>query len=270
MAAAAAAVATDSRFERYRHHVRSIAKLSHEEEARLGRAWQGGNSEAGRQLVEANLGTVVSIAWEYRRWGTPMDDLVQQGNIGLLKAAARFDPERDNRLRSYASYWIRAEIRDYVVRGYRMVRLGTTRTERRAMRAFRTTDVKSVDELVECSGMPRARCELLWPLLTRGDRSTDAAEPGRPASLSLSIDEPNPEELAIASQEREHSAAAVHSAMAQLSERERDIVRDRMMCDEPHTLEEIGRRHGVSRERIRQLEKRACEKMREALQPLAN
>ena len=265
-----AAVAAHSRYESYRHHVRSIPQFDQAQEARLGRAWQAGDGDAGRRLVEANLRTVVGIAWEYRRWGTPMDDLVQQGSIGLLKAAARFDPNRDNRLRSYASYWIRAEIRDYVVRGYRMVRLGATRTERRAMRAFRTSDVQSVDELVALSGMPPARCELLWPLLSRGDRSTDASDAGRPTSMSLPGYEPNPEELAITNQERALAAKAVAGAMATLSPRERDILRERMMGDEPRTLEEIGRKHGVSRERIRQLEKRAKEKMRQALQPLAS
>lgn len=264
------AVETESRFERYRSQVRHIPTLSREDEATLGRAWQNGDTDAGRQLVEANLSTVISIAWQYRRWGTQMDDLVQQGSIGLLKAAKRFKPEMDNRLRSYASYWIRAEIRDYVVRGYRMVRLGTTRTERRAMRAFRTQDIKTVEELVERSGMPRARCQLLWPLLSKRDRASDDDTCGDRPGLVLRDEHPNPEETTIAAEQRELCATGVAEAMAQLSLREQDIVRDRMMTDEPHTLEEIGKRHGVSRERIRQLEKRAKEKMRIALEPLVH
>ena len=92
----------------------------------------------------------------------PLEDLVQQGNLGLLKAAAKFDPEKNCRLITYAAYWIRAEIRDYVVRGYRIVRLGTTRTERRAMRAYRREGIESPEALAEASGMPLARAHKLW------------------------------------------------------------------------------------------------------------
>ena len=99
-----------------------------------------GDQHAGTQIVEACLPFVVSIALEYRRWGVPLEDIIQQGNVGLLKAAAKFDPERECRLATYAAYWIRAEIREYVVRAFRVVRLGTTKGERRALRAYRTRE----------------------------------------------------------------------------------------------------------------------------------
>ena len=117
--------------------------LDAETERELAQSWTEGNEAAGVRLIESSLPFVISIAREYRRWGVPLEDLVQQGNLGLLKAASKFDPEKQCRLITYAAYWIRAEIRDYVVRSYRIVRLGTTRTERRAMRAFRRKSVES-------------------------------------------------------------------------------------------------------------------------------
>jgi RNA polymerase sigma-32 factor len=255
---------TASRFE----------QLTPEEEADLARRVRRGERGAAERLITSNLRHVHSIAQEYRRWGVPIDDLVQQGCLGLLKAAERFDPGSLNAndirgvgsLRAYATYWIRAEIRDYVVRGYRIVRLGTTRTERRAVRAFRTRSVQSVDELSEHSGMPHARCELLWPLLARGDVSLDFTPVGRPSpSELLRADQLDPEAVAIASQERESAHERVERALADLPERERRILLSRMGSDDPETLEQIGKRLGVSRERVRQLESRACEKVRRAL-----
>lgn len=262
-----ATIGHEGSFAHYRRRALSVPQLSRADEAALGRAFRAGDRRAGERLIEANLRTVIAIAWEYRRWNTPIEDLVQQGNIGLLKAATRFDPERDNHLRSYAAFWIRAEIRDYVVRGYRMVRLGSTRTERRAVRAFRTREMRNVDDLVACSGMPRSRCEALWPLLTHGDAASDDSAPG---CIPLRDNDPgsDPERLASEAQERALRETAVAEALAGLEKRERWIVRARLMSDEPATLDAIGKQLGVSRERIRQLEKRAKDKMRVALSPL--
>jgi RNA polymerase sigma-32 factor len=209
---------------------------------------------------------VIAIAHEYRRWGVPLDDLTQQGSIGLLKAARRFDPAQRLSLRTYAGYWIRAEIRDYVVRGYRIVRLGATRTERRALRAYRTSAVQSVEELAERSGMPEARCRLLWPLLTHGDRSLDNAGTGGTPGRDLLRDRrPDPEALAIARESADGARDRVRRALDVLSERERRIVWARLAAEQPETLEQLGKRLGVSRERVRQLESRARLKLQEAL-----
>ena len=102
--------ANESRFALYRQRVKSIPTLPVEQEAQLAVAFKGGDRRAGERLIESNLKHVITIAHEYRRWGIPLDDLVQQGNIGLLKAADRFDPDQQNSLRTYAAYWIRAEI----------------------------------------------------------------------------------------------------------------------------------------------------------------
>ena len=253
-------------FERYRRTASELSGLSNDEEAELARAFRKGDRRAGDRLIAASLRTVISIAREYRRWGIPLEDLVQQGNIGLLKAADRFDPTRENSLRAYASYWIRAEIRDYVVRSYRIVRLGSTRTERRAMRAFRAQQVESVEDLVKISGMPEQRCRKLWPLLAQSDKSLDAPGGGLDEQSENNLD--SPEAMTIARQEHEQRRAGVRGALLELSERERAIVRARMMSETPATLEALGKKMGVSRERVRQLEKRAREKLAESLAPL--
>jgi RNA polymerase sigma-32 factor len=258
------AVDTGSSF--YRSRVTACDALSATEEAELARKWHQGDERAGDRLVESNLRHVLAIAYEYRRWGVALDDLVQQGSIGLLKAAQRFDPEQGLSLRTYAAYWIRAEIRDYVVRGYRIVRLGATRSERRALRAFRTTPVATVEELAARSGMPEARCRMLWPLLAHGDRSLDQPGTSGIAGRDLLRDgRPDPETLALAREREDLARQRIERAMAALSERERRIVWARLAVQEPETLEQIGKRLGVSRERVRQLESRARTKLREAL-----
>src|SRR5258708_18222193 len=116
-----------------------VAPLERDVEVELTRRWRQGEKDAGHRLVEACLPLVVAIAIEYRHWGAPIEDIIQQGSVGLLRAASKFDLKKECRLATYAAYWIRAEIRDYVVRDYRVVRLGTTKAEKRAVRAYRKT-----------------------------------------------------------------------------------------------------------------------------------
>lgn len=252
--------------DRYRTSLGGVVPLSSEQERELSARFKEGDRDAGRRLVEASLPFVIRIANEYRRWGAPLEDLIQQGNLGLLKAAEKYDPAKNCRLITYAVYWIRAEIREYVVRSYRIVRLGTTRTERRAMRAYRRSSVDSVSGLAAVSGMPMARCERLWPLLSQGDMSLDASFDDRaPAVERLRDDSPNPEDTVA----RERAVAGVREALKgaleALSPREQRIVRERMLSEEPRTLEQLGVEMGVSKERVRQLEERARTKLRGAL-----
>lgn len=251
---------------RLRQCIGHAPTLAPEEETQLAAAFQGGDRRAGEKLVKHNLKHVISIALEYRRWGVPVEDLVQQGSMGLIHAARRFDPERAACLRTYAAYWVRAEIRDYVVRCHRIVRLGTTRTERRAMRAFRSTAIANVEQLAEQSGMPLARCEMLWAVLTQRDRSLDApTQTGTTARDFVTATTPDPEACAVEHEQQQQTTARVSRALDVLTERERCIVRARMMADEPETLDRLGARLGVSRERVRQLESRARQKMHDAL-----
>ncbi len=241
-------------------------RLDPDEERRLIAAFQRGDMRAGNELVRANLGMVRAVAHGYRLWGVALDDLVQQGSLGLLHAARRFDPERAQSLRTYASYWIRAEIREYVVRSYRIVRLGTTRTERKALRAYRVHDLADAAALAQHSGMPLARCEQLWPLITRRDTPIDET-----AGLGLGLDRvahngDDPEVLTLRAERSARMLDEVHAALATLSPRERRIVEARWMNDSPCTLDALGAELGLSRERVRQIEAGIKAKMRERLQ----
>jgi len=252
--------------DRYRSSLKRVEVLDPETERALAKSWAEGNDSAGARLIESSLPFVISIARQYRLWGVPLEDLIQQGNLGLLKAAAKFDPEKNCRLITYAAYWIRAEIRDYVVRSYRIVRLGTTRTERRAMRAFRRKSVDSPQALAEESGMPLARATQLWPLLTRGDMSLDASVSDAASPLErMSYKQPTPEETVGRAEVIHRVRAELQSAMQSLTDREQRIVEARFMAQEPYTLEALGREMGVSKERVRQLELRARQKLRDRL-----
>ncbi len=253
----------------YRESLTDVVPLDRETERELARRWRNGDRKAGDKLVTACLPFVISIALEYRRWGIPLEDIVQQGNLGLLRAAAKFDLGRDCRLATYAAYWIRAEIRDYVVRGYRVVRLGTTKAERRALRAYRKTRETDPAALAAVSGMTAEKAAWLLPLLVAREASLEA----RPDDHGALIDRipattATPEDDAGAAERRTRAQAAVGEALRDLTERERMIVRERLMSDDPRTLQELGARLGVSKERVRQLEERACGKLRAKLEEL--
>jgi RNA polymerase sigma-32 factor len=229
------------------------------------RAFQRGDLRAGDKLMREHVGVVRSIAHGYRLWGVALDDLVQQGCIGLLKAMQRFDASRTQSLQAYAGYWIRAEIRDYVVRSYRIVRLGTTRTERKALRTYRVSAVDNPADLAQQSGMPVARCEQLWPLLTRGDTRIDDTRQCAAPLDRLTHEPLNPELLALQAEKLTRLRERVAAALAELTSRERRIVEARMMSDEPSTLEALATEFGLSRERVRQLEVAAKAKMKGSL-----
>ncbi len=240
----------------YRQNLSTRPQLAREAERALALKWKAGDQKAGQTIVEACLPFVISIALEYRRWGIPLEDIVQQGNVGLLRAAKKFEADRDCRLATYASYWIRAEIREFVVRAYRVVRLGTTKGERRALRAYRTSQARDVESLAKVSGLSEARVEMLMPVLAGREASLDAG----PAGETKMGDR-----IADGGSSPEDEAAAVTQALRDLTDRELLIVRKRLMSDEPITLQALGTLLGVSKERVRQLEERARGKLRDKL-----
>ncbi|MCB9596408.1 MAG: sigma-70 family RNA polymerase sigma factor [Sandaracinaceae bacterium] len=250
----------------YRRDLRTVTPLDGDAELDLARRWRAGDDRAGAELVEASLPFVIKVAKEYRRWGVPMEDLIQQGNLGLLKAAAKFDPDQGCRLITYAVYWIRAEIREYVVRSYRIVRLGSTRTERKAMRLYRRDGLETLEQLVAQSGMPLERAKKLWPILTQRDFALDASTDERSSAVGrLDSGAANPEELLSRAEKIRGVRAKLGAALESLSARERQIVEARLLTETPRTLAAIGEEMGVSKERVRQLEARACGKLRGAL-----
>ncbi|HEY8427486.1 MAG TPA: sigma-70 family RNA polymerase sigma factor [Sandaracinaceae bacterium] len=252
--------------ESYRRDLSALEPIDADEERALALAWRAGDRAAGARLVAASLPFVIKIAKEYRRWGVPLEDLIQQGNLGLLRAAEKYDPDQGCRLITYAVYWIRAEIREYVVRAYRIVRLGTTRTERKAMRVYRREGVETVEELAMRSGMPLSRAKKLWPLLTQRDYALDAVSDERGSGIERLRDRgETPEEALARWQEVMGVRAKLGEAMRLLSERERRIVEERILSDDPRTLESLGEEMGVSKERVRQLEARARGKLRASL-----
>jgi len=253
----------------YRGSLAGVAPLTREAERELARRWRMGDRRAGEKLVTACLPFVISIALEYRRWGVPLEDIVQQGNLGLLRAATKFDLDRECRLATYAAYWIRAEIRDYVVRAYRVVRLGTTKAERRALRFYRKTRESDPVALAAASGMTSEKAAWLLPLLAGRETSLEARPDDRGALVDrLAGTAPSPEDDASAEERRGRARAAVTEALGELTDRERMIVRERLMSDDPRTLQELGERLGVSKERVRQIEERACDKLRVRLEEL--
>jgi RNA polymerase sigma-32 factor len=250
----------------YRASLAGIRPLTPEVERELAQRWKRGDRAAGDQLVAASLPFVITIAQEYRHWGVPLEDLIQQGNLGLLKGALRFEPERACRLVTYAVYWIRAEIREYVVRGYRIVRVGGSKAERRALRAFRTSHESDPARLAAVSGMSTERVARLLPLLERRDTSLDAAtDDESPALDRLRDPGPSPEELTAEDDERAHARARIDRAMTSLNPRERWIIERRVLAEQESTLESLGTELGISKERVRQIEARALDKLRGAL-----
>ena len=246
----------------YRGSISSRKQLEREEERVLAGRYLAGDQRAGAQIVEACLPFVIKIALEYRRWGVPLEDIVQQGNLGLLRAAKKFDPAKQCRLATYAAYWIRAEIREYVVRGYRVVRLGTTKSERRALRLYRRTNETDKAVLAKESGVSPERMEMLFPLLAARETSLDANTNGGPSAVDrLAFSGPSPEEQAGATERSARAKKAVREALSGLDAREQMIVKERMMNEEPATLQTLGDRLGVSKERVRQLEERARGKL---------
>jgi RNA polymerase sigma-32 factor len=255
----------------YRENLSGLSALDRDTERDLAQRWLEGDQQAGARLVEGCLPFVVSVALEYRRWGVPLEDIIQQGNLGLLKAAAKFDTTKECRLATYATYWIRAEIREYVVRAFRIVRLGTTKGERRALRAYRRAQTTDPAALAKISGLSEERIRVLLPLLAGREVSLDAGVGDMPPGIErLPSTAISPEEEASGHEISAQAGHAVRAAVNELDAREQMIVKARLMTEDPPTLQELGNRLGVSKERVRQLEARARSKLRGELSAFAD
>lgn len=265
----------------YLAEIRRIPLLTVEGEQELARRFRDGDGRAGHQLVAANLRFVVKVAFEYRAYGLRLPDLIQEGNIGLMRAVQKFDPDKQIRLISYAVWWIRAYMQNHILRSWSLVKLGTTQAQRKiffSLARARRELAQASDEPCDLSAIARSLCvktsevEEMSVRLDRRDQSLDLPLNDQGALSHgdrLATDTPSaPDELAAAEQQH-RVGAGVQAALARLDERERFIVEQRMMAEPPMSLRELGEHFGFSRERARQLELRATEKLRLELAGLA-
>ncbi len=255
--------------------------LSREREFELALAWRNEKDEASlHSLINAYTRLAVSIAGRFRHYGLPLGDLVQEGMIGLMQAAERFDPDREVRFSTYSSWWIRSAIQDFILRNWSIVRTGTTSAQKslffnlRRLRARidganaslmgDTARQKIADELkVKITDV-----EGMEVRLGSGDQSLNSTViDGSDDQLQdlLPDDSLSPEQVVIGLKDAETRSRWLESALSELSDRERKIIRERRLVDEGATLEQLGKALGVSKERVRQLEQRALGKLRQHL-----
>jgi RNA polymerase sigma-32 factor len=247
----------------------------------LARRWRdSGDEVALHELIESHARLVVRVAWDFRRSGLPLGDLVQEGNIGLAQAASRFDPERGVRFSTYANWWIMAEIQDFILRNSSIVRFATTPTHRslffklrrirsrQALNADGTLPSEEREKLAEALGVKIAEVERVDSSLARNDQSLNStrADDDQEEMMDFLADPgPNPEEIATTTLDGAVRDDKLRQAIDLLSDREQRIIKCRFLTDRRVTLAEIGVEFGVSKERIRQLEGKALAKLHTAI-----
>jgi RNA polymerase sigma-32 factor len=270
---------------RYLEEIRRFPMLEPDEEYMLAKRWkEHQDAEAAQKLVTSHLRLVARIAMGYRGYGLPIGEVISEGNVGLMQAVKRFDPDRGFRLATYAMWWIRASIQEYILRSWSLVKMGTTAAQkklffnlRRAkgqLQALEEGDLRpdQVKAIAKRLGVPEEDVISMNRRLG-GDASLNApvradAESGE--WQDWLVDEtPDQEQRLAESEELDQRRAFLANALTTLNERERRIFEARRLAEEPATLEELSAEFGVSRERIRQIEVRAFEKVQKAVQKAA-
>jgi len=264
--------------ERYIAEINKFPVLSAEEEFTLAVRFKKFNDmEAAHKLVVSNLRFVVKIAHEYRNYGVKLADLIQEGNIGLMHAVKKFDPYKGYRLISYAVWWIRAYMQNYIIKSWSLVKIGTTQAQRKlffklgqAKKKLESMSEKNPEfrEIADMLGVKEIELQEMDLRMTNRDVSLDeyVNEDGDAMHIDFLTDESEDQETALIKKEQmELVQRHLEGALATLSEKERYIIKHRVMADEPMTLQEIGDRFHITRERARQLEKQALKKLRLAL-----
>lgn len=264
----------------YLAEIRKFPVLDEQEERRLAlRLHDQQDLEAAQTLITSNLRFVVKVANEYRNYGMRMLDLIQEGNVGLMMAVKKFNPHRGFRLISYAVWWIRAYIQNYIVSAWSLLKIGTTQAQRKLFFKFKQAQnaIRSMtggdDDLPAMAQSLDVSEEDVTEMALRlqGEVSLDAElRDGEALTVldGLADQRPNQEELLGECQEREQLRRQVADAVSMLGEKERFVVERRITADEPLTLQDIADHFGISRERVRQIEGNALRKVRMALLPL--
>ncbi|HXA38892.1 MAG TPA: RNA polymerase sigma factor RpoH [Phenylobacterium sp.] len=287
MAASALAVMSpDGGLSRYLSEIRKFPMLAKDEEFMLAKRWQEHEDpEAAHRLVTSHLRLVAKIAMGYRGYGLPIGEVISEGNVGLMQAVKKFDPDKGFRLATYAMWWIRASIQEYILRSWSLVKMGTTAAQKKLF--FNLRKAKSeISALQEGDLHPDQVSTIATKLgvldeevismnrrLSGGDASLNS--PMRADSESewqdWLVDDttPSQETVVADTQEKSLRMGLLEEAMTELSDRERHILTERRLKDEPTTLEDLASQYGVSRERVRQIEVRAFEKLQKSMKAAA-
>src|SRR5436853_2054338 len=259
------------------HYIQAVNRfplLTQEQETALGRRWKEHEDiDAARELVLSHLRLVVAVSRNYLGYGLPQADLIQEGNVGLMKAVRRFDPERGVRLVSFALHWIRAEMHEYVLRNWRLVKLATTKAQRKLffnLRSMKGSSAaltrKQADSIARELGVKTEEVLEMEMRLGGGDVALDPA-PGDEESVTpiayLTDAEDEPVQILERAETARNRSVGLQRAMAKLDDRSRRIIEARWLKEEdPATLQELADEYGVSAERIRQIESKAIKPMR--------
>ena len=268
---------------RYLSEVRKFPMLERDEEFMLAKRWrEDGDTQSAERMVTSHLRLVAKIAMGYRGYGLPIGEVISEGNVGLMQAVKKFDPDKGFRLSTYAMWWIRASIQEYVLRSWSLVKMGTTAAQKKLFFNLRRLkgEMKAIDDgdltpdqvkkiatrlnvkETEVTSMNRR-------MLSGGDASLNVTIGGEDGGSEwqdwLQDDTDNQEEVLADSQEFDARMNLLQDAMSNLNDRERHIIAERRLSDSPKTLEELAQVYKVSRERIRQIEARAFEKLQEAM-----
>jgi len=272
----------DGGLSRYFREVWSFPILAKEEEQMLAVRWRDeGDTDAAHKLVTSHLRLVAKIASKYKGYGLPIADLVSEGNIGLMKAVKKFDPDLGFRLSTYAMWWIKAAITEYILKSWSMVKLGTVASQKKLFFSLRNLKARlnildsgeltpeQAIELSQAMNVPADEIVQMNRRLSTRDLSLNAPlsndEDGVDFQDLLVDNQANPEREFAEAEEFRHHSAILKDALKTLPDRERRILVERRLSEEPMTLEQLGGEFGISRERVRQLEVRAFDKVQKVV-----
>jgi len=280
MAAALPVLANEGGLSRYLDEIRRFPMLEPTEEYMLAKSWrEHGDRDAAHKLVTSHLRLVAKIAMGYRGYGLPIGEVVSEGNVGLMQAVKRFDPDKGFRLATYAMWWIKAAIQEYILRSWSLVKMGTTANQKKLFFNLRKAKGKisaldegdlrpdQVKQIATRLGVPEQDVIDMNRRLS-GDTSLNAPlrEEGEGEWQDWLVDNaPSQETVLAREQEGQNRLSALRDALGVLNPRERRIFEARRLAEDPITLEDLSGEFGVSRERVRQIEVRAFEKVQEAV-----